>query len=304
MEELGPFARVSEAFALEKLRQLPLRRWVQSVWHSARPTISYWLETETHVYGFAIAANVLLSFVSFMLLIGGVVSMFLGRQEAASALRLVISDFIGDGSAGDLIEAGILRMYWQQKGVSIFSAFLLLFTANGIFEPLEVGLNRAWGIQQNRSFWKNQTISLGLIFACGLLVFLSTLLTGINAEFLNQYFARDTFFFKFLTIFVLKLFAIPTTILMIFLIYWLLPNAKLPWILVVPPAIVVGLALELLKYLHMLINPWLFQKLSEEVGPFRHSVTVLLLSFAASQLILAGAEWSARFAREVAEEIT
>jgi len=55
----------------------------------------------------------------------------------------------------------------QRAQSRIFSVFLLLFTANGIFEPLEVALNRAWGIAKNRSFVKNQIISLALIFACG-----------------------------------------------------------------------------------------------------------------------------------------
>jgi membrane protein len=51
----------------------------------------------------------------------------------------------------------IPRLHWG-------SMFLLLLTANGIFEPLEVALNRAWGVAKNRSHFKNQLISLGLIF--------------------------------------------------------------------------------------------------------------------------------------------
>ena len=42
---------------------------------------------------------------------------------------------------------------------------LLLFTANGIFEPLEVALNRAWGEVKNRSYLRNQMVALGMIFA-------------------------------------------------------------------------------------------------------------------------------------------
>ena len=64
--------------------------------------------------------------------------------------------------------------------VQIVSILLLFFTANGIFEPLEVALNRAWGITQNRSFFSNQLISLGLIFLCGGLVLLSAIFTAAN----------------------------------------------------------------------------------------------------------------------------
>ena len=62
------------------------------------------------------------------------------------------------------------------------SVFLLFFTANGIFIPLEVALNRAWGVTKNRTFLKNQIVSLGLIFACGALVLISTVLTAVNRE--------------------------------------------------------------------------------------------------------------------------
>ena len=55
-----------------------------------------------------------------------------------------------------------------------------MFTANGIFEPLEVALNRVWGIPENRSFVRNQLVSLALIFACGGLALASLMLTALN----------------------------------------------------------------------------------------------------------------------------
>jgi hypothetical protein len=47
---------------------------------------------------------------------------------------------------------------------SWLSVFLLLFTANGIFVPL-----------------RNQIISLGLIFGCGMLVLANVSITTVNA---------------------------------------------------------------------------------------------------------------------------
>ena len=51
----------------------------------------------------------------------------------------------------------------------------------------------------------------------------------------------------------------------------------------IPVAIVVGLALELLKV-----------KLQKEYGPFYISVTIILWSFVSAMVVLAGADWSAR----------
>ena len=59
-------------------------------------------------------------------------------------------------------------------------------------------------------------------------------------------------------------------------------------------SILVGLALELLKYVNLLTWPLVKTKLQREYGPFYISVTIILWSFVAAMLILAGAEWSAR----------
>ncbi len=59
-------------------------------------------------------------------------------------------------------------------------------------------------------------------------------------------------------------------------------------------AILVGLGLELVKYLNLLIWPLLKDRLQREYGPFYISVTIVLFSFIAAMLVLAGAEWAAR----------
>ena len=90
-----------------------------------------------------------------------------------------------------------------------------------------------------------------------------------------------------------KLAAVPISMLGLFVVYWLLPNRKIKPLRVVPVAILVGLALESLKYISLLVWP-LFNKLQREYGCFRNSVTILLWSFVAAMIVLAGAEWSVR----------
>jgi len=96
-----------------------------------------------------------------------------------------------------------------------------------------------------------------------------------------------------------KLAAIPISILALFLVYWLLPNRRVPPLRVAPVAILVGLGIELLKYINLLIWPLLKDKLQKEYGPFYISVTIVLFSFIASMIVLAGAEWAAREAPPV-----
>jgi uncharacterized BrkB/YihY/UPF0761 family membrane protein len=59
-------------------------------------------------------------------------------------------------------------------------------------------------------------------------------------------------------------------------------------------AILVGLVLEGLKYVNLLVWPALRTKLQREYGVFHNSVTILLWSFLAALVVLAGAEWTAR----------
>ena len=67
------------------------------------------------------------------------------------------------------------------------------------------------------------------------------------------------------------------------------------WILVSAVAcILVGLILEALKYVNLAIAPYLQAKLEHEYFIFRHSVAILLWSFIAAMVVLAGAEWTAR----------
>ena len=147
---------------------------------------------------------------------------------------------------------------------------------------------------QNRSYFKNQIVSLGLIFACGGLVMISTTLTALDHIFLLQTTRLGPRMASFVAVVLFKLAAIPLSMLMLALIYWLLPNCKVPRRSILPAAIAVGMLLELLKYLNLLTWPYLRNKLALEYGPFVYSVTIILWGFLASMVILAGAEWAAR----------
>ena len=276
----------------KNLPRLPLPDRETLVRHSRTytPTFHYWMETEVHVYAFSIAANVLLSFFPFLIVMVSFCKHVLKWKAAEAAIYLALADYF-PGQIGIFIQRNLQVTVAERGPFQVFSVLLLLFTANGIFEPLEVALNRVWGITQNRSFVKNQILSLGLIFACGGLALLSTMLTAVNRTILG---GGDSTVSNLLSVSVYKMAAIPLSMVMLLLIYWLLPNRKISLNRVVPAAIVVGVLLELLKYINLITWPWLRLKLTKEYGPFVYSVTIVLWSFLSAMLVLAGAEWSAR----------
>ncbi len=247
------------------------------------------MATEAHVYALAIAASVLLSFYPFVIVMVSLCRNVLHWRAAEAAIYLALNDSF-PGNLGDFVR----RNPPSRAAVQLGSMVLLLFTANGVFEPLEVALNRAWGVAHNRSYIRNQLVALGLIFACGGLALLSLLFTALNqgwmADWGGSHFGVQTW----LNLLVFKIAAVPISILALFLVYWLLPNRKIDPADVAPVAILVGLALEAMKYLNLLLFPLMRDKLQREYGVFHNSVTILLWSFLASLVVLAGAEWAAR----------
>jgi YihY family inner membrane protein len=260
-------------------------------------TFRYWMQTEVHVYAFSVAANVLLSFFPFLIVMLSFSRRVFGEQTAVEAIDLALRDFFPD-ALGQFLH----RNLPQTGSVAAVSIVLLLFTANGIFEPLEVALNRIWGIPRNRSFFRNQIVSLGLIFSCGALGLLSLMLTALSQQSLRAGLAPGSSGFGALvggsravaSMLFFKLAAVPLAVLVLFLIYRYLPNGRTPLNRVLPAAIFVGLFMELLKYVNALVWPSLQRKLANEYGVFQYSVTLIFLGFLASMLVLAGAEWAAR----------
>jgi membrane protein len=264
---------------------------VQPWWSRCRPTAHYLVETEAHVYALAIAASTLLAFYPFVHVMLSLCRDVLHWPAAQQAIYLALGDFF-PGEPGVFLVRNLQP--WMVSKLDVTSMVLLLFTANGIFEPLEVALNRAWGVTSNRSYLRNQLVSLGLIFVCGGLVLVSLMLTALNQKWIAEVSGSHFKAASWMNQLFFKLAALPFSILALFLVYWLLPNRAIDARRVAPVAILVGLALESMKYVNLLISPMLTEKLKNEYDIFRFSATILLLGFAAAMIVLAGAHWTAR----------
>lgn len=258
----------------------------------SRQIARYVLSTESHVYAFAIAANVLLSFWPFMLVLIALLRNVLGWPAAVTALYATIQDYFA-GATGEFLTYNLETITQWRRRVEWLSMLLLLFTANGIFLPLEVALNRAWGVKENRSLWKNQAVSMGLIFVCGALALFSAALTGAGVQVWEAFFGQAGTSAPWAIRLIAKTASLPVTILVLFLIYVYLPNTLVPKRAILARVAVVGLILEMLKWINLAIWPWLFRKFDREFGVFKHSVTILTWSFLAAMVVLAGAEWIA-----------
>ena len=255
-------------------------------WHA----VLYLLRTEVHTFAFSVAANALLSFFPFVLLLLTLTRHVFHSPAMYDVVLGLLRDNVPAGQ--DFVVRNFNAMAGARHRVQALSLVILLFTSTGVFVPLEVALNQVWGFPRNRPYWRNQLVSFGLAFGCGVLALLSVALTAGNIralEFLLH--GHAAFFVRWFGFGIMKGFAIAASIGVFFLIYWALPNGKVPPRAVLPAAVVIGLCSEVLKYLYLLALPWL--NFQEVYGPFALSISLVFWAFLSGMLLLAGAYISA-----------
>jgi len=243
-----------------------------------------------HTFAFSVAANSILSFFPFVVLMMTLIRRVFHSRVMYEVVLQLLRDYLPAGQ--EFVIRNLNSMVDSRQRVQFLSLAILLVTSSGVFLPLEVALNRIWRFEKNRSYLGNQLISLGLAFACGALALLSIALTAVPVGFL-EFLLRGygTGFVRLVGFLMMKVFAIAASIAIFFLIYWLLPNGKVPARAVLPSAIITGLLSEALKYAYILALPWL--NFQEVYGPFALSVSLMFWAFLSGLLLLAGANLSA-----------
>jgi membrane protein len=256
----------------------------------ALSTAKYLLRTDVHTFAFSVAANSILSFFPFVVLLMTLIRRVFHSKVMYDVVLELLRDYLPAGQ--DFVIRNLNAMVNSRQRVQVVSLIILLVTSTGVFVPLEVALNRIWRFPNNRSYLGNQLISLGLAFGCGVLALLSIAATAGNVS-LMQFLLRGhgSGFIRLVGFFVMKGFAIAASIAIFFLIYWLLPNGKVPARAVLPTAIIMGLLSEALKYGYILALPRL--NFAEVYGPFALSVSLMFWAFLTGLLLLAGANLSA-----------
>jgi membrane protein len=253
-------------------------------------TVKYLLRTEVHTFAFSVAANAILSFFPFVVLMMTLIRHVFHSRVMYDVVLQLLRDYLPAGQ--DFVIRNLNSMVNSRQRIQLVSLVILLITSSGVFLPLEVALNRIWRFENNRSYLGNQLVSFGLAFACGALALISIALTAGPVAFM-EFLLRGygSGFVRVVGFLVMKVFAIAASIAIFFLIYWILPNGKVPVRTILPVAIIMGLLSEALKYAYILALPWL--NFQEVYGPFALSVTMMFWAFLSGLLLLAGANLSA-----------
>ena len=262
--------------------------------------VAYLLDSEVHTFAFSVAANAIISFIPFVVLLYALARSVFHAERADAPMVKVISQmvvyFIPSTASGKWLTDNL--WHTSGHGIETFSLIMILVACTGIFLPLEVALNQAWGVHKSRNYLYNQTIALGLAALMVGLGLASILVNEAIQAGLSVLFFQHTQNITFEGI--SFVFLVATTgvacIVFFFFIYWLLPNRQIPWRPVMRSAVIVGIIWMLARLVFAVVLPHLNFKTM--YGPFYISVGLLFWAYISGLILFAGAQFSvARFNR-------
>ncbi len=261
--------------------------------------LKYLTQTDVHTYAFSVAANVILSLFPFIVLLLTLSDQVFHSANMRNVVGQLMHSFLPTGQ--DFVMRNMALLAHPRKGAQLFSVVMLVISSTGVFLPLEVALNNVWHAPKNRNYLHNQVVALGLAISVGVLAMLSVAISAGQQAVLGFLFFghTDNLAYTLISRFFLSLLAGMSSMAMFFLIYWILPNRKVPARAVLPTAIVTGMLWEGAKHLYIAALPWLdFQRV---YGPFYISVGLMMWAFCSGLILLAGAHFSAtRYALQLA----
>ncbi len=272
---------------------LPAPPVTQSKWFRLRrgcdPIVKYLLDSEVHTYAFSVAANAIISFIPFIVLL-----YTLSREVFHSFMMIevvgkMVHYFLPSNQ--DWVAATLAAASQHQK-VQWLSLVAILISCTGIFLPLEVALNQAWGVAKSRNYLMNQLVAFGLAILMVALAMGSILLSTWQRQILGFLFFHhtDNFVFEGISYLWLALSTGIASILFFFSIYWLLPNRRIPARHVLRTSIVTGVIWLLAKNVYVAVLPFL--DLKALYGPFYVSVGLLFWAYVSGLILFAGAQFS------------
>jgi YihY family inner membrane protein len=291
--DVSNFGTPAEPAAERAGSQNPAAPVAQSKWYLWRKDgtalVKYLLDSEVHTFAFSVAANAILSFIPFIVLLFTLAQSVFHSPMMVSVVSDMVRYFMPSNQE---FVSVTLQAAASRQGVQVLSLIMILIACTGIFLPLEVALNQAWGVTKSRNYLANQVVAFGLAILMVILALISILLSAWERELLTFAFFHHTnnFLYEGISYLWLALSTGVASILFFFSIYWLLPNRKVPPRYVMRTSIVTGIVWLFAKYVFVALLPHM--DLKALYGPFYVSVGLLFWAYVSGLILFAGAQFS------------
>jgi membrane protein len=280
------------AAAGRRLREL-LSLTGRSLWHG----FLAFFDSDNLTYAASIAYYALLSLFPFFMLAFAL----LGRATADEAHRNAVLMFVLQyfPSQFDFITTQLDAFRGSRVTLGVAGTIALVWGSLGVFGAVTTAVNYAWGVEQQRSFWKHKLLSFVMLLVAGLILLIALLLVSASEVVGASWFAEVLA--RFPGLLILRGFAVryATTLLFITVVgfvYYFVPNAKVRFRDVWVGALVTGLlwkgALEAFS--------WYVRDMSRFTrvnGSVAVVVVFLVWVYTQAVILLYGVEFTAAYAR-------
>jgi YihY family inner membrane protein len=252
--------------------------------------LAYLLDSEVHTFAFSVAANAIISFIPFIVLLYTLSRTVFDSDMMVKAVNDMVNYFLPTTASQGFLTYNLEKVV--PRHVQLLSLVMILISCTGIFLPLEVALNQAWGVTKSRNYLFNQVVAFGLALLMVALALISILLNAGEQGLLTFVFFHhtDNFVYRGVSYLWLALSTGVASILFFFSIYWILPNCKVPWRPVLRTSIVTGIIWLLAKMVFVQVLPHL--DLKALYGPIYVSVGLIFWAYVSGLILFAGAQFS------------
>jgi membrane protein len=265
--------------------------------------LSFWkgfqsfYDSDNLTYAASIAYYALLSLFPFFLLAFSL----LGRSTAEAEKRNEVLGFVLRyfPAQFDFITKQLDSFRADTVPLGVAGTIAMVWGALGVFGAISTAVNYAWGVEKQRSFWKHKLFSFVMLLVAGLILLIALLLISAQQVVGASWFREVLLRFPGLE--VLRSFTIrhATTwlfILVVGLIYYFVPNAKVRFRDVWIGALVTGLlwkgVLEGFSWYMRDMN-----RFARVNGSIAAVVVFLVWVYVQAVILLYGVEFTAAYAR-------
>ena len=151
-------------------------------WLRARELLDHSLMTFFKEDSLTVSASIayfgLLSVFPLMLMLVTLSGIYIRHYELSGDLTVVLQRFLP--MKPDFILSELAQISNSFGRVTVISFILLLWSASGIFVPLETALNRAWEAENSRPWWKSRLLAVEMALLSALFILGYTGLVALN----------------------------------------------------------------------------------------------------------------------------
>lgn len=248
-------------------------------------------------YAASIAYYSLLSlFPSFLLAFALLGNATADEHDRAEVLAFVLRYF---PRQFDFITSQLDAFRTNSLSVGVGGTIALVWGALGFFGAISTAVNYAWGVEQQRSYWKHKLFSFVMLLFAGLMLLLALLLVSASQMVGASWFAAVLARFPGLAVLRSLTVRNGTTLLFIVVVgfvYYFVPNAKVRFRDVWIGAVVTGLlwkgALEAFSWYMRDMH-----RFTRVNGSVAATVVFLVWVYTQAVILLYGVEFTAAYAR-------